>query len=1179
MPKRLSIKDLLPDTDYVVQLRAVNDEETSEWSRKFKFHTTSDDVKPKVPANVTWNTDADSFVATWSAVTKNVDESDAEIIRYEMQVSKGTKVKDMSYVPSTELDTVEWTLTYERVVAMFGKNTEQLSFRVRAVNFGNNKSAWSATLTADIGQPDPPTNAVVEELNEAIKISWTPPVNTSNVVGYRVYYDTTPNFTANAQTRVYEGPATTYTLVTSTFAQHYFKIRSYSRSGKESIDLLATGAPKNPYLPDTNPPDVPTTLTVTAQRDGNILRALCSWTFDANADANKDIQAFAIRWRFAGEDDTRWRVEFAPKEARTLAIELPKPFANYEFQISGMDVRANYSGWSATVTLTNAVPGPPPQITGLVGAPSLDSIQLSWAESSAADVTTGGYYKVEISKNASFSPLLASYDVGTNSLAINGLDTSTTYYVRVAGVDTEAQTGAWSSTLTIATTSFPVVELSDGNPPSSSPAAIVSAGLGYLFVSWAPVANNDPVTYEVHISTTAGFTPTLGSATKVAEISGTSILLEKDAAGANLAYGTTYYVRIIAKDRDTTSGNAPAAGAVGSGAPAKLTNSDSDLVITAADIKTGTLGAAIITLGAGGQIKSTNFDAGTKTGFSLSENALLIYNGTVSAGVLESGSTITANLGVTGNITISSSGTIKSTNYNDGSGGGTPAGFSLSAAGLDIRTGTVWANTLKGGTVSSADIRLGLNGTITIDDATGAIQSSTYNAYNQTGWRLSRDGATFYGLNATIQAYNVIGDTISGRNLTITSGGSIHSSDWNGTNVGWNLGYNGFTMNNGTIKGTTIETDNLLSVSNDPATGYRAFSIFYDSSAGKSRARFSSAQIYGTTVLGSSSSDYVQSGIFSSTQGWKIWGDGKAIFNDATIYGQVLVGNTSIGVTLDVPSRPSMLGGTWSYPRVALKDNGRSLPGYIEQNGGTMTIKTAANNSVSSSTITLSDSSSAVPGVTINAGVGNVKIIGTLDLGTNGITGVGGLSMQSAITMNGNVINSVGAINNGGNQISMAASIRCVGVSVTGTGNTVSIASPPSGTFTANVNYNSTNGNIRVNTSLSRYKLEQEEISVEDAMGLLNVTPTTWYDKTQADGLGGIVPGMRRVPGFVAEDVEENAPVFALYEDDGLGPLIGVQYDRIPAGLLVLIKEQQKEIASLKGQLKSITSRLDAAGI
>src|SRR6478609_7251851 len=79
---RLSIKNLHPSQKYSVQIRAVGASETSPWSRKFNFRTTDDDVKPKVPTGFTWVAVNGSYRATWNEVTKNVDESNARILRY-----------------------------------------------------------------------------------------------------------------------------------------------------------------------------------------------------------------------------------------------------------------------------------------------------------------------------------------------------------------------------------------------------------------------------------------------------------------------------------------------------------------------------------------------------------------------------------------------------------------------------------------------------------------------------------------------------------------------------------------------------------------------------------------------------------------------------------------------------------------------------------------------------------------------------------------------------------------------------------------------------------------------------------------------------------------------------------------------------------------------------------------
>ena len=166
----------------------------------------------------------------------------------------------------------------------------------------------------------------------------------------------------------------------------------------------------------------------------------------------------------------------------------------------------------------------------------------------------------------------------------------TTYYARVQAVDAGGLAGAYSSTDTETTGTPPLTPLSDGNPPASSPTPVVVGGIGYLHVSWSAITNNDLVTYEVHLSTTSGV-PSPGTGTKAAEIMGTAVVLERTPAGVNLAYGTTYYVKIIAKDAD----GAAVIGAQASGTPLKALIGD--VSITPGDIGSSTtieMNAAIL---------------------------------------------------------------------------------------------------------------------------------------------------------------------------------------------------------------------------------------------------------------------------------------------------------------------------------------------------------------------------------------------------------------------------------------------------------------------------------------------------------------------------------------------------------------------------------------------------------
>jgi hypothetical protein len=90
--------------------------------------------------------------------------------------------------------------------------------------------------------------------------------------------------------------------------------------------------------------------------------------------------------------------------------------------------------------------------------------------------------------------------------------------------------------------------ITDGLPPASSPAAEVIGGIGSLFIRWAPVANANPVTYKVYVDTTTGFTE--GPGNLVGQTSGTSMTVRTLTAGTALAYGTTYYAKIVASDAD-----------------------------------------------------------------------------------------------------------------------------------------------------------------------------------------------------------------------------------------------------------------------------------------------------------------------------------------------------------------------------------------------------------------------------------------------------------------------------------------------------------------------------------------------------------------------------------------------------------------------------------------------------
>lgn len=142
-----------------------------------------------------------------------------------------------------------------------------------------------------------------------------------------------------------------------------------------------------------------------------------------------------------------------------------------------------------------------------------------------------------------------------------------TWYVKLVCWSQAGQVSA--ATDAVEGDAWPIEVSSDGFPPASSPAAEFKGGLEVILAKWTPIVNPDPVTYQVHISTTSGFTP--DSTTLVARTTATQLTIKAlpglppvnpgDPDPREIQYDTTYYVRIVAEDADGAA--APGAQAFG----------------------------------------------------------------------------------------------------------------------------------------------------------------------------------------------------------------------------------------------------------------------------------------------------------------------------------------------------------------------------------------------------------------------------------------------------------------------------------------------------------------------------------------------------------------------------------------------------------------------------------------
>jgi hypothetical protein len=1190
--ERRNINSLDPNEAYAIQVRSIKNGEPSQWSRKFQF-TTIDDAHsggvnggvitaPETTTLISWSVSATGFTGVWNAITIMLNGKPTVITHYDLELidSISGQTKIFQFYTNSK-PTVSITLPLSAMVAIFGNIPGVVSLRVRGVNTAGTMSDWSNQLSTSMGVPDPPTNALVLEATDALKISWTPPANKNYLYGYRIYTGNTAGFTPSPANRIYEGTATTFTYATATYSLQYFKIRSYSEYGTESTDLACQGTPKSPFTIDLAPPAVPT-LSGSLSAAGAQRKAQMTWVFTETDTGNTDIAGFVIRWRKVG--DTTYHSEYAAPSLRALDIDLPQPFADYEFAIQSYDKVGNYSAFSATTTLTGSVAGAPSAPTGVASTASLDRFRITWNANTEPDVVYGGLYNVDIATNSGFTTGLLSYSTGNTFLEVGGLTPNTTYFYRVRAVDVGGTAGAYSTTGSRLTPDYAPTK-SDGAAPASSPTPTLIQGVGYLTALWTRVTNNDLVTYDVHLSTTTGFTPS--PATLVTSTTATSTIIRSTPTPTALAYGTTYYVKIVARDVDGSA----AASAQASSTIAQATNADvSD--VSAGKLTAGSISAATITIASGGSLTTANGDV-TITGTGITVGA----NSNISAAAMQAGTAFVDDLTIQSNFTINTGGVLKSANYSAGT-----AGWQLSNTSFDMRSGTIAAGTLVAGTITSGGIIIGTGGAITID-ATGVIKSNNYSA-GLTGWQISSTGIEMNDANSSIKASALKTGTLGAQTITIGSGGAIRSSDFNGTNLGYQLDSQGFVMYAGTIKGAAVYTNQLASLSTDPNSpltplaGQSQGPSFGINASGK--AVFSGALIYGNTVLGSGTSNFIQSNNYSAgSAGWMIRGDGYAEFVSAQINGTAKVGgtlsSTSPGWSINGDGSASFTNANMIIGNVAAGSlwivasggNGQyriypagQTPGvsstfhFMRPNGNNLEIHGAFGGAVDITDAYNIANVGFVANVVylgINTNIGNNLYVNNYTRIQGGMDVIGGstfwntLTVQNQFTVNGNgQFNSVGSTNGVQAGFVNTGELRGDPVHswITGTTGERYVYVGNGGKISRGA---ATPSSIVYKKNVTDYSYTKEQI--------LSLRPVH-YELRNAEP-----QDEPRYSGFIAEEVAEAGLMdFVVHKrvDEEGNPIPnkvhGFDYMHFTAALLKVSQEQQVEIDDLR-------ARLDAAGL
>lgn len=989
---RISVLGLLPGTDYAAQVRSKVGTEVSEWSPKKAFTTIEDSVLPKVPTNVVWQARDGYFHGEWDKVTKQLDEDFAKVVRYDLELEDTTgTLHEVVPVNATDEPLQKYNLTEQKMQAIFNTYLSTVKMRVRAVTQNANKSAWSTQITASFATPDPPTNAVVTPLPLGIKVAWTPPVNMNNVSTYVVRMSLNADFSSPVLVQNSTATEVTYMTDSQHLVPHYFRITSRSKTGIESAPLACSGTPMP--LIDSQPPAIPGGLTGTIVTDANgkSAKLTVNWTL---ASPPTDLAGFRVHYKRV--TDTAWQLEMASADMRTVTVNV-FPYVDYNVMVKSYDNFGNSSDWAATITVPGGTNTAPAGVTGLAAKTSVDSILYTWDASPDADVSDGlGGYDLQISTNSSFPATTATvtYRAGTNSFTAAGLNFGTLYYARVRAVDSFGLSGAWSSTVSSTTTTPPVTPLSDGNPPASSPAATVTGGIGYLHISWPVVSNNDPVTYEVHLSTTAAFVPTLGSSTtKIGEVAGTVFVAEKDAAGTSLGYGTTYYVRILAKDRDTTSGNAPTPGTVGSAQLSKVSGLDSALAVadipgaqTSADVTSAinsqyttvvtpalnnrnkityspsAPGAAANTAGDTWFVRASLNTLVTAVWEGLGGTSWLLKKmddatiANINAGTITAGSTFTQALNVKSIFTLgdaTTAGAIQSYNYNQVS----KTGFALSSSGLEIWQGKVVADALFGGTFTGGTFIVGSGGILRTAGSEVTLTSS---------------GITVTGAGSSIQADAITGGNITAStSLTVNGTITVANSGWmqstgytTGGTSGYRLSATGLDVKSGTISAGALVTGSI------GAAGAAGLTL-----TNGSYIQLTSGYIKGGGYTGTAYNSVASTGFYFGSDGLRI-GSGSI-----SISGGAISGDTIYGTNFNVNSGGSVTGFGFSMSSAGLTISSGTIGGILIESNQ------IRSSNWNGSTIgwMINSSGATFNAVTVRGTIESANIIGTTTITSSGV--------------------------------------------------------------------------------------------------------------------------------------------------------------------------------------------------
>lgn len=319
------------------------------------------------------------------------------------------------------------------------------SYRIRAVNAGNNVSDYSSTASAvttggggDTTPPTTPTglSATVVSGNQ-INLSWTASTDNVGVTGYRI--ERCQGSGCSTFTQIATSATNSYSNTGLTSSTSYtYRVRATDAASNLS-GYSNTASATTSSSGDTTPPTSPTGLA--ASPGGSVVSL--SWT--ASTD-NIGVTGYLIE-RCQGSGCSTF-TQIGTSSTNSYTDTGLTPSSSYTYRVRATDAAGNLSGYSntASATTTSGLSAP----TGLtIIAASSSEIDLAWIGSSGGSGSIS--YRIERCSGvgcSNFSQIGAPSSPNYNDA---NLSASASYSYRVRATDSPGDLSGYSSVVTYAT--------------------------------------------------------------------------------------------------------------------------------------------------------------------------------------------------------------------------------------------------------------------------------------------------------------------------------------------------------------------------------------------------------------------------------------------------------------------------------------------------------------------------------------------------------------------------------------------------------------------------------------------------------------------------------------------------------------------------------------------------------